>query len=72
MYSQKKIINENLKKTESNKLIVKLKHKPLNPNLIKFIDYLIDSGNNPLDNKFMIIDEVHRLVSQIINGSLWP
>ena len=38
--------------------------------LIRLVDDLILTGNNPLDNKFMIIDEAHRLVSYIMNGSI--
>tara|TARA_Y100001970_G_scaffold269275_1_gene361514 strand:+ start:1581 stop:2582 length:1002 start_codon:yes stop_codon:yes gene_type:complete len=37
LYSQKKIINQNLDKIESNKFIVSIKKKPLNPNIYKKI-----------------------------------
>ncbi len=38
IYSQKKIIDENFNKIKSNKFLVSIKQKPLDPNLIKLID----------------------------------
>ena len=38
LYSQKKIINQNLDKNKYNKFLVSIKKKPLNPNLYKQID----------------------------------
>jgi uncharacterized FlgJ-related protein len=38
LYSQKKIINQNIDKIKSNKFLVSIKKKPLDPNLVKLID----------------------------------
>lgn len=49
--------------------LVKQKKKRSDKNELEFNDLLLNTFNNPFDNKTVIIDEVHNFISRIKNGS---